>query len=55
MKDVMTPFFETSCMEKRSAKDPVEISKPLDVKTIFYDIDKRNALVFKPRNPFDED
>lgn len=55
MKDVMTPFFDTACMEKKSAKDPVEISKPLDVETIFYDIDKRNAIVFKPKNPFDEE
>lgn len=53
MKDVMTPFFDTACMVKRSAVEPIAISKPLDVETIHYDIEKRNAIVFKPRSPFD--
>ncbi|MBO5394959.1 MAG: type IV secretory system conjugative DNA transfer family protein [Clostridia bacterium] len=46
MKDVMTPFFECEFMEKRSAKMPARISQPIDVSKIFYDIDKRNDIVF---------
>lgn len=54
MKDVMTPFFETACMVKKSAKVPITISKPLDAQAIFYDIDKRNALILKPKSPFED-
>lgn len=46
MKDVMTPFFECDFMEKRSAKMPARITQPLDVSKIFYDIEKRNSIVF---------
>lgn len=54
MKDVMTPFFATDCMVKKSAKEPLTISKPLDAQAIFYDIDKRNALILKPKSPFED-
>lgn len=54
MKDVMTPFFATDCMVKKSAKAPMAISQPLDVQSIFYDIDKRNSLVLQPKSPFED-
>lgn len=54
MKDVMTPFFATDCMEKKSAKAPMAISKPLDVENIFYNIEKRNSIIFQPRSPFED-
>lgn len=54
MKDIMTPFFDTACMEKKSAKAPMAISKPLDVEKIFYDIDKRNSIIFQPKSPFED-
>lgn len=54
MKDVMTPFFATECMVKKSAKAPMAISKPLDVQTIFYDIEKRNSIVLQPKSPFED-
>jgi type IV secretory pathway TraG/TraD family ATPase VirD4 len=54
MKDVMTPFFDTPCMKKSSAKEPISISRPLDVQSIFYDIDKRNSIVFMPKSPFED-
>lgn len=54
MKDKMTPFFDTACMKKLSAQAPMEISKPLNVETIFYDIEKRNSLVLKPKSPFED-
>ena len=53
MKDVMTPFFETKCMEKKKAPPIVGLSKKLNIQEIYYDIDKRNSLVMKPRNPFE--
>ena len=46
MKDIMTPFFECDFMEKRSAKMPARITKPIDVSKIFYDVEKRNSIVF---------
>lgn len=46
MKDIMTPFFECDFMEKRSAKMPARITQPLDISKIFYDVEKRNAIVF---------
>lgn len=54
MKDVMTPFFETKCMEKKKAPPIVGLSKKLVIEDIFYDIDKRNSIVMRPRNPFDD-
>lgn len=54
MKDVMTPFFDTDCMVKKSSEAPISISKKLDVQDIFYDIDKRNSIIFQPRSPFDD-
>lgn len=53
MKDTMTPFFETKCMEKKKAPPIVGLSKKLDVQQIYYDIDKRNSIVLRPKNPFD--
>lgn len=53
MKDVMTPFFETKCMDKKAAPPIVGLSKKLDIDSIFYDIDKRNSIVMKPKNPFE--
>lgn len=54
MKDVMTPFFETKCMEKRQAPAMLGLSRKLNIDDIFYDIDKRNAIVMKPKNPFED-
>jgi type IV secretion system protein VirD4 len=54
MKDVMTPFFATKCMEKKSAPEIVGLSKKLDIQSIYYDIDRRNAIVMKPKNPFED-
>lgn len=54
MKDVMTPFYATKCMEKKGAPEIVGLSKKLNIQDIYYDIDKRNAIVMKPRNPFDD-
>ncbi|MBQ8909305.1 MAG: type IV secretory system conjugative DNA transfer family protein [Clostridia bacterium] len=49
MKDIMTPFFECDFMEKRSSKMPARVSKPIDVSKIFYDVEKRNQIVFGSR------
>lgn len=54
MKDVMTPFFETKCMDKKKAPPIVGLSKKLNIQDIFYDIDKRNSIVMRPKNPFEE-
>lgn len=54
MKDVMTPFFQTKCMEKLKKPDPMALSKQLNIDEIFYDIDRRNAIVMKPRNQYDD-
>lgn len=53
MKDVMTPFFDTKCMEKKKAPPIVGLSRKLNIQDIYYDIDKRNSIVIKPRNPFE--
>ena len=45
MMDTMTPFYATKCMVKSSAPEPMGISKKLEVDKIFYDIDRRNAIV----------
>ncbi len=54
MKDVMTPFFETKCMEKKRAPAIVGLSKQLNIDKIFYDVEKRNAIVMKPKNPYND-
>ena len=54
MKDVMTPFYATACMAKKPSGEPVSISKMLNVEDIYYDINKRNSIVLKPKSPFDE-
>ena len=47
MMDTMTPFFATKCMEKSPAKEPVALSRKLDTKNVFYDIERRNKIVLK--------
>ncbi len=47
MKDVMTPFFATKCMEKKSKDMPISLSRQLDIEKIFYDIERRNQIVLK--------
>ena len=47
MQDVMTPFYETKCMAKKSAQEPLSLSRQLNIDEIFYDIEKRNAIVLK--------
>lgn len=54
MKDVMTPFYATSCMVKNPAGEPLAISKNLKIEDIYYDVNKRNSIVLKPRNPFED-
>lgn len=54
MKDVMTPFYATSCMAKKPAEEPVSLSNKLNIEDIYYDVNKRNAIVLRPRSPFDE-
>ena len=53
MKDVMTPFYATKCMEKIPAQEPVALSKKLDIKSIYYDVYARNRIVLNQSNPFD--
>lgn len=53
MKDVMTPFYATKCMEKIPAQDPVALSKKLDIQKIYYDVNMRNQIVLKSSNSFD--
>lgn len=47
MKDTMTPFFTTKCMEKSPAKEPIALSRKLDTRAVFYDIERRNEIVLK--------
>ncbi len=54
MKDVMTPFYATKCMEKKSMPDPIALSKQLNIDEIFYDIDRRNSIVLKSKNSYDD-
>lgn len=54
MKDVMTPFYATTCMVKNPAGEPLSISKNLNIEDIFYDVNKRNSIVLKPKSPFDD-
>ena len=51
MKDEMTPFFATKCMEKLPAKPPVTLARKLDIKEVYYDIERRNKIVLKS-SPF---
>ena len=53
MKDVMTPFYATKCMEKIPAQAPVALSKKLDIKSIYYDVYARNRIVLNQSNPFE--
>lgn len=53
VKDKMTPFFDTSCMIKNPAGRKIGISKKLDTEKLYYDVEKRNKIVLKPKNPFD--
>ena len=52
--DVMTPFFQAKCMEKLKKPDPMALSKQLNIEEIFYDIDRRNQIVMKPKNAYDD-
>lgn len=54
MKDVMTPFFQTTCMVKDPAGEPVSLSSSLKIEDIYYDINKRNSIVLRPKNPFED-
>ncbi len=53
VKASMTPFFKTKCMIKDPAQRPIALSKRLNGEEIFYDVERRNKIVLKPRNPFD--
>lgn len=53
MRDIMTPFFECSFMEKVSSKPIVGLSKIIDQSKIYYDINKRNSIVFGNRTEDD--
>lgn len=53
IKEEMTPFWNTPCMEKDEAKSPVVLAKSLDYDHIYYDYEKRNKLLVKPKSPFD--
>ena len=52
LKEEMTPFFKADCMEKSPAEEPVALAKSLDFNSIYYDIERRNKIILKPRNPF---
>ena len=54
MKDVMTPFYATDCMVKKPAQEPVSLSATLNIEDIYYDVNKRNSIVLRPKNPFEE-
>ena len=45
MRDTMTPFYATKCMVKDPAQEPIALSHKLDSQNIYYDIDRRNAIV----------
>lgn len=53
VKDKMTPFFDTPCMIKKPAGRKIGISRKLDAEKLYYDVEKRNKMVLKPKNPFD--
>lgn len=53
VKDKMTPFFDTPCMIKNPAGRKIGISRKLDAEKLYYDVEKRNKMVLKPKNPFD--
>ncbi len=46
MMDTMTPFYATKCMEKVASKEPLAISKRLNVENIYYDVKRRNSIIF---------
>ncbi len=52
LKEVMTPFFMTTALEKDPATAPVSLAKALDTDAVFYDIEKRNKMFVKPKNPY---
>ena len=53
VKDEMAYFWKTKCMVKNPAGRKIGISKKLDAEALYYDVEKRNKLVLKPRNPLD--
>lgn len=53
VKDKMAYFWKTKCMVKNPAGRKIGISKKLDAEALYYDVEKRNKLVLKPRNPLD--
>ena len=55
MKDVMTPFFDCDFMEKVSSKMPPSLSKMLDPNEVFYDMEKRNQIIFGASKPRHDD
>jgi len=48
LKTEATQFHKTSVFDKTKAAAPVGLSKSLNEETVFYDIDKRNSIVYKP-------
>lgn len=54
MKDVMTPFYATDCMVKKPTQEAMAITRTLNIENIYYDINKRNSIVLKPKSPFDD-
>ena len=53
IKDQMAFFWKTKCMVKNPAGRKIGISKKLDAEALYYDVEKRNKLVLKPRSPYD--
>ncbi len=53
IKEEMTPFWNTKCMEKDPANPATGLAKSLDYDAIYYDYEKRNRLIVRPRSPFD--
>lgn len=53
VKEEMTPFWNTPCMEKNPATAPVVLAKSLDYDKVYYNYERRNQLCVKPRSPFD--
>lgn len=53
VKEEMTPFWNTPCMEKDPASPPEGLAKSLDYDKVYYNYERRNQLLVKPRNPFD--
>ena len=53
IKDQMAFFWKTKCMVRMPAGRKIGISKKLDAESLYYDVEKRNKLVLKPRSPYD--